>query len=184
MFPLLDAGALRRGCMDVSAAVRGRRSVRSYKEQEVEIDKIEKVLEAGRLSPSANNRQEWKFIVVKNVETKKKLARAALNQSFIGQAPVVLVACATESKAIMTCGHPTYAVDVSIAFAYMLLQAYELGLGTCWIGAFKEDEVKSVLGVPKEVRVVAMSPLGYSATDTVSRSRKSLAEITCFEAYR
>jgi nitroreductase len=170
--------------MDVSAAVRGRRSVRSYKEQEVEIDKIEKVLEAGRLSPSANNRQEWKFIVVKNVETKKKLVRAALNQSFIGQAPVVLVACATESKSIMTCGHPTYAVDVSIAFAYMLLQAYELGLGTCWIGAFKEDEVKSVLGVPKEVRVVAMSPLGYSATDTVSISRKSLAEITCFEAYR
>jgi nitroreductase len=113
-----------------------------------------------------------------------KLAIAALNQSFIGQAPVVLVACATESKAVMTCGHPTYAVDVSIAFAYMLLQAYELGLGTCWIGAFSEDEVKSVLGVPKDVRVVAMSLLGYAATDTVARSRKSLDEITCLDAYR
>ena len=151
---------------------------------EVENEKIEKILEAGRLSPSANNRQEWKFIVVKNSEMKKKLARAAMNQSFIGQAPVVLVACATESKAIMTCGHPTYAVDVSIAFAYMLLQAYELGLGTCWIGAFREDEVKSVLGVPKHFRVVALSPLGYSATDAGAQSRKSLDEITCFEVYR
>jgi nitroreductase len=170
--------------MDVSAAIKGRRSVRSYKDQAVENDKIEKVLEAGRLSPSANNRQEWKFIVVKNAETKKKLARAAMNQSFIGQAPVVLVACATESKAVMTCGHPTYAIDLSIAFAYMLLQAYELGLGTCWIGAFREDEVKSVLGVPTNARVVALSPLGYPATDTVARSRKSLDEIACLEMYR
>ena len=170
--------------MDVSAAIKGRRSVRSYKNLEIEDDKIDKILEAGRLSPSANNRQEWKFIVVKNVETKKKLSRAAMNQSFIGQAPVVLAACATESKAVMSCGHPTYAVDLSIAFAYMLLQAYELGLGTCWIGAFNEDEVKSVLGVPKDVRVVALSPLGYPATNTIARSRKRLDEITCYEAYR
>ena len=170
--------------MDVSAAIKGRKSVRSYKGQEVESDKIEKILEAGRLSPSANNRQEWKFIVVKNAETKKKLARAAMNQSFIGQAPVVLVACATEFKAVMTCGHPTYAVDLSIAFAYMLLQAHELDLGSCWIGAFDEGEVKSILGVPKEARVVALSPIGYPATDDAPRPRKSLDEITCFETYR
>lgn len=170
--------------MDVSAAIKGRRSVRSYKNLEVESGKIEAVLEAGRLSPSANNRQRWKFIVVKDSETKKKLARAALNQAFIGQAPVVLAACATESKAVMTCGHPTYAVDVSIAFAYMLLQAYELGLGSCWIGAFDEDEVKSILCVPKDVRVVALSPLGYPATDDAARPRKRLDEIACFEVYR
>jgi nitroreductase len=170
--------------MDVSDAIKGRKSIRSYKDQEVEKDKIEKVLEAGRLSPSANNRQKWKFIVVKDPETKKKLARAATNQFFISQAPVVLVACATESKAVMLCGHPTYALDVSIAFAYMLLQAYELGLGTCWIGAFREDEVKSVLGIPQHVRVVALSPLGYPATDVSVRSRKSLDEITCFERYK
>jgi nitroreductase len=170
--------------MDVFTAIKGRRSVRSYKDLKVESTKVEKILEAGRLAPSANNRQEWKFIVVKDTETKKKLARAAMNQSFVGQAPVVLVACATESKAVMLCGHPTYAVDVSIAFAYMLLQAYELGLGTCWIGAFNEEEVKSVLGVTKHVRVVALSPLGYPATGTVARSRKNLDEITCFEMYR
>jgi nitroreductase len=170
--------------MEVSAAIKGRRSVRSYKNQEVENGKIEKVLEAGRLSPSANNRQKWKFIVVKDPETRKKLARAAMNQTFIAQAPVVLAACATESKSVMTCGHPTYAVDVSIAFAYMLLQAYELGLGTCWIGAFREHEVKTILGVPKDVRVVALSPLGYPEREAFSPSRKRLDEITCFEMYR
>jgi nitroreductase len=170
--------------MDVFDAIKGRRSVRSYKDLAVENKEIEKVLEAGRLAPSANNRQEWKFIVVKDTETKKKLARAAMNQSFIGQAPVVLVACATESKAVMLCGHPTYAVDVSIAFAYMLLQAYELGLGTCWIGAFREDEVKSILGVPTHATVVALSPLGYPVTGPAARSRKRLDEISCFEMYR
>jgi nitroreductase len=170
--------------MDVAAAIRGRRSVRSYTTQEVEQEKIEQVIEAGRLSPSANNRQEWKFIVVKDPETKKKLVRAAMNQSFIGQAPVVLAACATESEKVMMCGHPTYAVDVSIAFAYMLLQAYELGLGTCWIGAFNEEEVKSILRVPRNVRVVALSPLGYAAAAPDARPRKGLAEVACFEAYR
>lgn len=170
--------------MDVFAAIRGRRSVRSYKPQEVEQDKIDKVLEAGRLAPSANNRQEWKFIVVKGPEKKHGLVRAAMNQSFIGKAPVVLAACATESEKVMMCGHPTYAIDVSIAFAYMLLQAYELGLGTCWIGAFNEDEVKTILAVPRDVRVVALSPLGYPASWPDPRPRKGVTEVVCFDGYR
>ena len=170
--------------MDVAAAVRGRRSVRSFKSQEVEQDKIDKILEAGRLAPSANNRQQWKFIVVKNYETRQKLVRAAMNQSFLAQAPFVLAACATESQKMMMCGHATYAIDVSIAFAYMLLQAYELGLGTCWIGAFNEEEVKSILCVPRNVRVVALSPLGYPASWPDARPRKGLDEVACYETYR
>ena len=142
-----------------------------------------KVLEAARLSPSAANRQQWKFIVVKNTEKRRQLAEAACGQSFVSQAPVVLVACATEVQAIMPCGQPTYTVDVSIAFAYLILQACELGLGTCWIGAFKEDEVKKILRIPEPIRVVAMSPLGYPAHPIPPRPRKSLAEIVCFETY-
>ncbi len=90
--------------MDVFIAISQRYSVRSYKATDVEEDKLKKILEAARLSPSASNRQEWKFIVVKNKETKKKLARAAFGQSFIGEAPVVIVACGTESRSIMGCG--------------------------------------------------------------------------------
>jgi nitroreductase len=171
------------GKMDVSTAIRGRRSVRAYQDTDVEEDKLKKILEAARLSPSASNRQQWKFIVIKNRETRKKLAQAAFNQSFVAEAPVVIVACATEANAIMACGQPTHTVDLSIACAYMILQAYELGLGTCWIGAFKEDEVKKVLEIPESVRVVAMIPLGYPNEPPLQRPRKGLDQIVCFEKY-
>ncbi|HUL21954.1 MAG TPA: nitroreductase family protein, partial [Thermodesulfobacteriota bacterium] len=157
--------------------------VRAYKAVEVEEEKLKKILEAAKLSPSASNQQSWKFIVVRNKETKKKLARAAFGQSFIGEAPVVMVACGTESKAVMACGQPTHSVDVSIACAFMILQAYELGLGTCWIGAFEEGEVKKILEIPKSVRVVAMIPLGYPDEDPSPRSRKGLEQIVCSEKF-
>jgi nitroreductase len=169
--------------MDVFTAVSQRSSVRAYKDTDIEEDKIRTILEAARLSPSASNRQEWKFIVVKNKETRKKLANAAFGQSFIGEAPVVIVACGTESKSIMACGQPTHTVDVSIACAFMILQAYEMGLGTCWIGAFKEEEVKKILKIPEHVRVVAMTPLGYPNQPPSQKSRKGLDQILCFEKY-
>jgi nitroreductase len=169
--------------MDVFTAISQRSSVRAYKATDVEEDKLKKILEAVRLSPSASNRQEWKFIVVRNEETKKKLAKAAFGQSFIGEAPVVIVACGTESKAIMACGQPAYTVDVSIACAFMILQAYEMGLGTCWIGAFKEDETKKILNIPEHVRVVAMTPLGYPDQPPSQKFRKSLNQIVSFEKY-
>ena len=169
--------------MDVSTAISQRKSMRAYKETDVEEDKLKKILEAARLSPSASNRQKWKFIVVKNKETRKKLAIAAFNQSFIGDAPVVIIACGTDAKTVMLCGQPAYTVDVSIACAFMILQAYELGLGTCWIGAFKEDEVKKILKIPESVRVVAMTPLGYPNQTPSQRSRKRLDQIVCLEKY-
>jgi nitroreductase len=169
--------------MDVFTAISQRYSVRAYKVTDVEEDKLKKVLEAGRLSPSASNRQDWKFIAVKNKETRKKLAKAAFGQSFIGEAPVVIVACGTEPKAMLACGQPMHTVDVSIACAYMILQAYELGLGTCWIGAFKEDEAKKILNIPDDVRVVAMTPLGYPNQPPSPKSRKTLDQIICYEKY-
>ena len=169
--------------MDVFTAISQRKSMRAYKETDVEEDKLKKILEAARLSPSASNRQEWKFIVVKNKETRKKLANAAFGQSFIGEAPVVIVACGTDTKTIMLCGQPAYTVDVSIACAFMILQAYELGLGTCWIGAFKEDETKKILNIPEHVRIVAMTPLGYPTQPPSKKSRKRLDQIVCFEKY-
>jgi nitroreductase len=157
--------------------------VRAYKANDVEEDKLKKVLEAARLSPSASNRQDWKFIVVKNKEIKKRLARAAFGQSFIGEAPVVIVACGTDSKAVMGCGQPTHTVDVSIACAFMILQAQELGLGTCWIGAFDEGETKKILNIPGHVRVVAVIPLGYPNQTPSQKFRKGLDEIVCYEKY-
>ena len=169
--------------MDVFTAISQRSSVRAYKANDVEEDKLEKVLEAARLSPSASNRQDWKFIVVRSKEIRKKLAKAAFGQSFIAEAPVVIVACGMEPNAMLACGQPMHTVDVSIACAYIILQAYELGLGTCWIGAFKEDETKKILNIPEHVRAVAMTPLGYSNQPPSQKSRKSLNEIVCYEKY-
>jgi len=169
--------------MDVLTAITQRSSMRAYKPNDVEEDKLKKVLEAARLSPSASNRQDWKFIVVKSKETKRKLARAAFGQSFIGEAPVVIVACGTDSKAVMGCGQPTHTVDVSIACAFMILQACELGLGTCWIGAFDQDETKKILNIPENVRVVAVIPLGYPSQPPSQKFRKNLNEVVCYEKY-
>ncbi len=169
--------------MDVFAAISQRWSVRAYKAKEVEEDKLKKILEAARLSPSASNRQDWKFVVVKNKERKRRLAKAAFGQSFIGEAPVVIVACGTEPKGMLACGQPSHTVDVSIAFAYMILQAYELGLGTCWIGAFSEEETKKILAIPANIRAVAMTPLGYPDQSPSPKSRKTLDQIVCYEKY-
>ena len=116
--------------MDVFEAISKRRSIRNYKTTPVEDEKLEKILEAARIAPSAANRQEWKFIVVKNQETREKLVEAANGQKFVGQAPVTIVCCSTESERVMPCGQFAYTVDLSIAVSFMILEATELGLGT------------------------------------------------------
>jgi nitroreductase len=166
--------------LDVIEAMRGRRSIRSFRDRPVEEDKLNTVLEAGRLAPSARNMQDWKFIVVRDPGLRRSLAEAARGQSFVAQAPVVIAACGT-SDLVMTCGQPAYAIDVAIAVDHMTLAAFALGLGTCWIGAFYEDRVKQILGVPEEVRVVALLPLGYPEEQPSARPRKSLSEIVSYE---
>ena len=169
--------------MDVFAAIQGRRSIRRYSSKEVEEEKVNKILEAARLSPSAGNGQNWKFVVVRNQDTREKLAEAAGGQEFVKQAPVVIVGCGTEPERVMLCGQHRYTVDLSIATAYMILEAWELGLGTCWIGHFDEDEVKRILEIPQNVRAVTMFPLGYPAESPLQRPRKELREIVCYEKY-
>lgn len=169
--------------MDVLSAIKGRRSIRKYKDIPVEEEKLHKVLEAARLSPSAKNLQNWKFIVVRNEETKKQLVDEAIKQPFVGQAPVILVCCGTETESVMKCGQHRYTVDLSIATAYMILEAHEQGLGTCWLGRFDEEKVKEILGIPEDVRVVSITPLGYPDETPSPRPRKPLEEIVCYDKY-
>ena len=166
--------------MDLMQAIRTRRSIRSFLDKSVEEEKLLAVLEAGRLAPSARNMQDWRFIVVRDAATRQRLAKVARDQQFVGQAPVVIAACGT-SDLVMTCGQPAYAIDVAIAVDHMTLAAASLDLGTCWIGAFYEDKVKEILGVPQEIRVVALLPLGYPAQDTGPRPRKTLDEVVAWE---
>ena len=169
--------------MNILSAIQGRRSIRKYSDKPVEEEKLLKVLEAARLSPSAKNRQEWKFIVVKDSKTRERLTEA-IGQPFVREAPIILVCCGTETESIMKCGQPRYTVDLSIATAYMILTAYEQGLGTCWLGSFDENKVKQILDIPEKVRVVSITPLGYPAESPAPKPRKSLDEIISYDRYR
>jgi len=134
--------------MDVMEAIRKRRSVRFYRKDPVPDEKLNKILEAARLAPSARNSQNWKFVVVRDAARRKELAKAAADQYFVGEAPVVIAAVALQPEYVMRCEVPAYAVDLAIAVDHMTLVAVEEGLGTCWIGAFYQDEIKRILNIP------------------------------------
>jgi len=169
--------------MNVFEAIKDRRSVRSYQSKDIEEEKLYRILDAGRLAPSANNTQEWKFIVVKDKAIKESLVKAAYGQSFVAQAPIVIVACATMTHRLMTCGQFADTIDLSIAMSYMMLEACELGLGTCWLGHFNAEEVKQILSIPDNASVIAMTPIGYSTQNISARPRKNIEEVVCFDTF-
>jgi nitroreductase len=170
--------------MDVMSAIRKRRSIRKFKSKPVEENKLQEILEAGRLSPSASNRQDWKFIVVREKDKINEIAIASNNQSFIASAPVVIVACSTNPTRRMSGGQLAGPIDVSIAVTHMILKAVEEGLGSCWIGAYNESKIKSILGIPEGVSVVALFPLGYPDEDPPPRPRKEFKEVFVFEKWQ
>ncbi len=170
--------------MDIEKVIKERRSVRSYQDRDLEKEKLEKVLEAGRLAPSAKNQQAWKFVVVQDKATRQALAEAAAGQDFVCEAPVVIAAVALDPERIMSCGVPAYAVDLAIAVDHMSLQAAALGLGTCWIGAFEQERVKEILRIPVQAKVVSLLPLGYPADSPRPKNRKALGEIVCFDSFK
>lgn len=171
--------------MDVYEAILTRKSVRAFKNENVSDDVLNRLLEAARLAPSANNYQEWRFVVVRTPETRNKIAAAACRQKFIATAPVVLVCCAESENHVMTCGQLSYPIDVAIAIDHITLCAAAEGLGTCWIGAFYEDEVKNILGIPPDIRVVALLPIGYPQDPLpVSKFRLPLEKIVMYEAWQ
>jgi nitroreductase len=164
--------------VDVFSAIKKRRSIRNYLPKEVEREKLERILEAGRLAPSARNRQEWRFIVVISKEKREELVReASPHQPFMLSAPVIIVAYTLDKDYVMRCGVPAHYIDIAIALTHMHLQAVEEGLGTCWIGSFYQDKVKRVLNLPEDAEVVQLMTLGYPAEDPPERPRLPLKEI-------
>ncbi len=170
--------------MDVFEAIKTRRSIQEYKDKKVEEEKLQRILEAGRLAPSAKNIQERRFIVVRDKGTREKLAQAARNQSFVAQAPVCIIGCAAIADYRMTCGQKAYPIDVAIAVDHMTLVAVEEGLGTCWIGAFFEDQVKDILKIPDDIRVVTLLSLGYPSFQPPAKSRLPTEKIICRERWK
>ena len=166
-------------------AIEKRYSVRHYKDQPVEDDKLAEVLEAGRLAPSGCNLQPWKVVVVRNREMIRSMAHAIGGQQFVEQAPVLIVACMNGTGYNIGNRYEGAIIDITIALDHMTLQAASMGLGTCWLGNFDGNEVRALLGIPLENPVVAILALGYpdETHPQQPRPRKLLGELVCWEKF-
>ena len=165
--------------MDLYEAIENRRSIRSYRSDEIPEEVLNRVLHAARSAPSGGNRQPWTFILVKDPDLKRALVPAAGGQSFLADAPSIVVACGAQIPINRGgyMGEYGVLVDVSIAMTHLILAAHAEGLGTCWIGDFENEEVKGVLGIPDDLQVIALTPLGYPSSVPGSRGRKPREEI-------
>jgi nitroreductase len=170
--------------MELKEVIKNRKSIREYEDKAIPEDKLLRVLEAARLAPSGANRQAWKFVVVRDIQRRQKLAQAAEGQTFVAQAPVVIAAVATLPEPMMICGVPAYAVDLAIAVDHITLAAVDEGLGTCWIGAFSQEAARKILNVPAKYKIVALMPLGFPKEPGRPKIRKSLEEIVCYETFK
>jgi len=173
--------------MDLFEAIKGRRSIRRFLKKDVPEEHLNKILEAAIWAPSAGNLQPWEFIVIRDERTKREVARAALGQMWIADAPVVIVVCANEPRSARYYGERgrrLYCIqDTAAATQNMLLAAHALGYGTCWVGAFLENEVKKVLEIPDHVRPVAIIPIGVPGEKPSPRPRIPLDEVVHYEKY-
>jgi nitroreductase len=167
--------------MELYESIRKRYSCRSYIDKPIEKDKLERILDAARLAPSARNGQDWRFVIVTDRRVKAKLLEAGTSQQFLINSAIV-VACSVNAGT-MSCGIPTAPVDVSIALEHIALAATTEGLATCWIGSFKPDPVKEVLGIPANIVIVELMALGYPADTQPTPKRMGLDEIVCHDRW-
>jgi nitroreductase len=173
--------------MDVFEAISSRRSVRSFRADAVSDDDVKRLLEAAHWAPSAGNVQPWEFVVVRKPEMKRALAEAAYGQGFIETVPLVIAVCADEgrsSRAYGARGETLFCIqDTAAAVQNILLAAYSMGLGTCWVGAFDEEDVRIILRVPHGVRPVALVPVGHPAGVSGTRSGRPVSEVAHEEVF-
>ena len=150
--------------MDVLEAITGRRSVRKFIDKPIELDTLADILEAGKWAPTAGNINTRSVIIIRDILSRKQMARAA-SQSFVAEAPVVLVICTHQNLASRKYGKRgayLYVIqDTAAMIQNILLASYSLGIASCWVGAFNEDYVIRVLKIPPGIRPVALIPLGY-----------------------
>jgi nitroreductase len=173
--------------MDIFQAINDRRSIRKYKDTPVELDKIEQVLNAARLAPSWKNMQCWRFLVLTDPGRRAALLDAFPDENpgkkAIAMAPCTIVVCADPAESGVENGIEYYIGDAAIAFEHLCLAAHGLGLGTCWMGWFDEKTVKKALGVPANIKIIGITPLGYPDQEPKARPRKELSQIAFYEAW-
>ena len=169
--------------MKVFEAIQKRYSCRAYQQKSIEQEKLDKLMEAARLAPSAKNTQDWRFVVVTDKKVKKQVAETTNRAEVFENAGAIIVGC-SNSDFKMTCGQAIAPIDVSIALEHICLQATELGLGTCWIGSFRTDQVRSILNIPDDINIVELMAVGYPADNAKKPNRLPMEEIICYNKWQ
>jgi nitroreductase len=169
--------------MAVLDAISRRYSCRSYRDKGIEQDKLDCILEAARLAPSAKNTQDWRFVVVMDRDTKRRVAGTTNRPEVFEKAGAIIAAC-SNSDDVMRCGQAIGPIDVAIALEHISLQAADLGLGTCWIGSFDADEVRQILGIPDDIIIVELMALGYPAGSKPEPKREPIEKIVCYDTWK
>jgi nitroreductase len=173
--------------MDIFQVIRDRRSIRKYKDMPVEREKIEQILDAARLAPSWKDMQCWRFLVLDDAAKRSKVLEAFPDDNpgkkAIALAPVVIVVCADPSESGIENGIEYYIADTAIAFEHLCLAAHALGLGTCWMGWYNEEQIKRALAIPDDIRIIGITPLGYPDQEPKARPRKELPEIAFYNEW-
>ena len=168
--------------MSVAEVIKNRYSCRKYADKPIEKEKLDMIMDAARLVPSAKNLQDWRFVLVTDEKGRQDLAAAACEQMFLAQAGAIIVACGVDDY-VMRGGQKIGTIDISIALEHIALQATELGLATCWIGSYDTVKVHEVLGIPKNVEIIELMGLGYPANEIREKKRMENKEIFCLEKW-
>ena len=163
--------------------IKERYSVRKFLDKPVEQEKIDTLLEAARLAPSASNKQTWHFVVIRDQEKRKQLTNICRGQKFVSEAPITIAVCNSNLDYIMTCGQKAPVIDGAIAGEHIVLQAVELGLGSCWIGAFYHDKMAELINLPQGYEIIGLLPIGYPAVEKGNRDLKSIEEIVTYDSF-
>ncbi|MFA6064233.1 MAG: nitroreductase family protein [archaeon] len=167
--------------MDFLDLAKKRYSVRKYSSKAVEEEKLSKILEAAQIAPTAKNAQPFKLIVIKTKGREKELLQIYSRDWFV-TAPIVICACTTKKDSWARMDGKNYCdIDLAIALDHLILQATELGLGTCWVGAFDPNKAKELLSLPKEYEPILFVPIGYSIDEPREKIRKPLNQLVSFE---
>jgi len=170
------------GIMEILPEIAKRVSVRDFQDREVPGDVLERILEAGRLAPSAKNRQPWRFVAVTDPEKRKLLEKASFGQEHVGSAPVVVACCTTNIEYRMPNGQLSYPIDISLAASFMMLQAVREGLGTCIVTTYDETQAREIITVPFSMRVVLLLALGYGKEKEAGlRERLPLSRVSSID---
>ena len=172
--------------LDVKDAILNRHSVRSFSAKAPSADVISEIIKYAHLAPSAGNLQARDFIIVDDINIKKELSRAALNQEFIVEAPINIIVCANLDRISPygTRGRELYCIqDSAASVENILLIAVENGLSTCWVGAFNEKEVSKILQLPSHVRPVAIIPIGYPKEKPTPTSRIDIKKLIHYNTW-